>query len=280
MNFKSRLGWFGSVSLLLLAGSLQAAPVMKGPPARALTDPKSLSSPALEGAAPVPIADLFYVRSSLDAAWSRDSKSFVVSTNLTGRFNLWSVAADGGFPTQLTQSDDRQMGIATSPDGKWVVYESDRGGAEIFDLYAVPSNGGAVVNLTHSDDVSETGAVFSRDGSMIAFGHRLKTGASQQCGRHGLRHPHGARTHPRGPADDAVERGCVLAGRALRHRQSLECRENSRCHLACRGRDRSGNAGARHGRGGFEFGQRYSPDGRWLALTTGDRSGCIAGCDL
>ncbi len=141
MNFKSRLIWRGCVPLLVLAGSLHAAPVLKGPPARTLTDPKSLNSPQLEGAAPVPIADLFYVRSSLDAAWSADSKSFIVSTNLTGRFNLWSVAAGGAFPTQLTQSDDRQMGIATSPDGKWVVFESDRGGAEIFDLFAVPACG-------------------------------------------------------------------------------------------------------------------------------------------
>src|ERR1700733_11686918 len=164
-----RLQWYGFVPLIMLASSLLAAPVINGPPARALTDPKSLSSPTLEGAAPVPIADLFYVRNSLDAAWSQDSKSFIVSTNLTGRFNLWSIAAGGGFPTQLTQSDDRQMGITTSPDGKWVVFESDRAGAEIFDLYAVPSTGGAVVNLTHTDDASETGAVFSHDGSLLSF---------------------------------------------------------------------------------------------------------------
>jgi dipeptidyl aminopeptidase/acylaminoacyl peptidase len=167
----------GSASLML-GSSLQAAPVLKGPPARAITDPKSLSSAALEGAAPVPIADLLYVRSSLGAAWTQDSKGFIVSTNLTGRFNLWSVAAGGAFPTQLTQSDDRQLGVLTSPDGNWVVFDSDKGGAEIFDLYAVPTAGGAVVNLTHSDDVSETGAVFSHDGRMLAFGHRLKTGAS------------------------------------------------------------------------------------------------------
>ncbi len=178
MNFRSQVLVRGCAPLLVLAGSLQAAPVLKGPPARALTDPKSLSSPVLEGAAAVPIADLFYVRNSLDAAWSQDSKNFIVSTNLTGRFNLWSVAAGGAFPTQLTQSDDRQMGIATSPDGKWVVFESDRGGAEIFDLFAVPAAGGAVVNLTHTDDVSETGTVFSRDSKSIAFNHRLKTGAS------------------------------------------------------------------------------------------------------
>ena len=174
---ESRL-WYCFMPLILWASSLPAAPVIEGPPARALTDPKSLSSAPLEGAGPVPIADLFYLRNSLDAAWSRDSKSFIVSTNLTGRFNLWRIAAGGGFPTQLTQSDDRQMGITTSPDGKWVEFESDHGGAEMFDLYVVPAAGGAVVNLTHTEDASETGAVFSHDSRSIGFDQRLKTGAS------------------------------------------------------------------------------------------------------
>jgi dipeptidyl aminopeptidase/acylaminoacyl peptidase len=178
MNFSARLAVYGVVPALALAGMVRAAPVLKGPPAREITDPKSLSSTALEGAAPVPIADLLYVRGSLGAAWTQDSKGFIVSTNLTGRFNLWNVAAAGAFPAQVTQSDDRQFGVVTSPDGKWVVYESDRGGAEIFDLYAVPVAGGEVVNLTHTDDASETGAVFSHDGSQLAFDHRLKTGAS------------------------------------------------------------------------------------------------------
>src|ERR1700761_9329401 len=151
----------------LSAFSLHAAPVLKGPPARELTDPKSLSSEVQPGAAAVPIPDLFYIRTSLGAAWTKDGKGFVVSTNLTGRFNLWNVPAGGGFPTQLTQSDDRQMGVVSSPDGKWVVFESDKGGAEIFDLFVVPSSGGATVNLTQTDDASETGPVFSADGKWL-----------------------------------------------------------------------------------------------------------------
>jgi dipeptidyl aminopeptidase/acylaminoacyl peptidase len=166
------------VALLVGTAAVHAAPVIKGPPAREITDPKSLNSNVMQGAAAVPIPDLFFIRTSLSAAWTRDGKGFVISTNLTGRFNLWSVSADGAFPTQLTQSDDRQFTIVPSPDGKWLVYQSDKGGAEIFDLYAVPAAGGATVNLTQTDDASETGAVFSPDGALMAFDHRLKTGAS------------------------------------------------------------------------------------------------------
>jgi dipeptidyl aminopeptidase/acylaminoacyl peptidase len=275
MNFKSQLGWYGCAPLLVLASSLQAAPVLKGPPARALTDPKSLSSPALEGAGPVPIADLFYVRSSLDAAWSQDSKGFIVSTNLTGRFNLWSVAAGGAFPTQLTQSDDRQMGITTSPDGKWVVFESDRGGAEIYDLYAVPVAGGAVVNLTHTDDASETGAVFSHDGRLIAFDHRLKTGASNNVA----------------VMDFATRTVRVLTHEALPNMQwsVVAFSSDGRFVIANRSnveRTRgsiwrievatgAATPALATGEGGLNTASDISPDGRWLALTTETAAGSL-----
>ena len=275
MNFKSRLASYGCVSLLALASSLQAATVLKGPPARALTDPKSLSSPVLEGSGPVPIADLFYVRNSLDAAWSRDSKSFIVSTNLTGRFNLWSVSAGGAFPTQLTQSDDRQMGIATSPDGKWVVFQSDRGGAEIFDLFAVSATGGAVVNLTHTDDASETGAVFSQDSRLLAFDHRLKTGASANVA----------------VMDFATRTVRVLTHEALPTMQwsVVAFSPDGRFIIANRSNvERTRGAiwridiatGAAtpalaSGESGLNTASDISPDGRWLALTTETAAGAL-----
>jgi hypothetical protein len=80
------------------------------PETREITDPKSLSSPAEPGAAPVPIDDLFYTRAVTGGAWSPDGKEVVFTTNLTGRFNLWKVNAEGGWPVQLSQSDDRQYG--------------------------------------------------------------------------------------------------------------------------------------------------------------------------
>src|ERR1700760_2338425 len=115
------------VMALALAANASAAPV-PGPP-RTITDPKSVVSSQTPAGAPAPIADLFNNRSSLAAAWSADGKWVVVSNNLSGRFNLWKYSADGsGQPVQLTHSDDRQMGLTVSPDGKWVVYQQDHGG--------------------------------------------------------------------------------------------------------------------------------------------------------
>lgn len=162
-----------SAAALLAAMGALAAPVTDAPP-RPLTDPQSLSSQAMSGAGPVPVADLFYVRGGQDAAWTPDGRGIVFSTNLTGRYNLWAAAADGGFPVQLTQSDDRQSGIAVTPDGR-AIFQSDHAGAEIYDLYAAPVGGGATVNLTHTPDVTETGAHVSPDGRLLAFDRRVKT---------------------------------------------------------------------------------------------------------
>ncbi len=170
-----RLG--GAAVLLATALAAHAAPVLTGPPPRPLTDPRSVVSTPLAGVTPTPIADLSYVRGGQDATWSADGRSVVMSTNLTGRFNLWTMPAAGGFPLQLTQSDDRQSGIAVTAGGR-VIFESDRAGAEIYDLWAVPLAGGPAVNLTDTPDVSETGPIVSRDGRMLTFDRRPKTAPS------------------------------------------------------------------------------------------------------
>lgn len=153
------------VVLLVVSPAFATVPA----PERKLTDPKTLGSATEPMAHSVPIAELFFSRGLSGAAWSPDGKEVVLTTNLTGRFNLWKVSSDGGWPVQLTQSDDRQSGATWSPDGKTIVFESDRAGGEIFDLYAVPAVGGAIENLTGSDDVSETDALFSPDGKLLAF---------------------------------------------------------------------------------------------------------------
>lgn len=155
------------------ASPLFAAPIVEGVPPRPLTDPKSIVSHALPGAAPVPIADLFFTRGGIDdGIWVPHANTVVITTNLTGRFNLWTVPANGGFPFQLTQSDDRQFGLTASPNGKWVAFQSDHGGNQVYDLYATPASGGAVVDLTNTPDVDEEDAVFSPDGSTLAFTRR------------------------------------------------------------------------------------------------------------
>jgi dipeptidyl aminopeptidase/acylaminoacyl peptidase len=159
----------------VMSASLEAnAQTASSPDDRSITDPKSVVSAANPNAGPVPIAQLYYTRSTFGPSWSPDGREVVFTTNLTGRANLWKVSAAGGFPIQLQQSDDRQSGAVWSPDGKWIVFEQDFGGGELYDLFAVSSDGAKLMNLTNTPDISESDAHWSPDGSMLAMAYRPK----------------------------------------------------------------------------------------------------------
>lgn len=151
-----------------------AAPKIQDMPPRTFTAPKSIVSPAGPVLQPIPLADLQFLRDTDGAVWTPDGREIIISTNLTGRYNLWSVPLDGGFPLQLSQSDDAQQGIATSPDGQWILYQSDVGGNQVPDLFMIPRAGGAARNLTRTSDIAESGAAFSPDGISLVFSRRPK----------------------------------------------------------------------------------------------------------
>ncbi len=163
-----------------LAAALAAILLLgvSGPNDRQITDPHSIHSTSNPNAGPVTVEDLFFSRNVGGPAWSPDGHEIVFTTNLTGRNNLWKVAASGGWPIQLAASDDRQSGAVWSLDGKTIVYQQDRGGGEIYDLFAIPSAGGQAVDLTNTNDISETGPHFSPDGKLLAISFKPKTSST------------------------------------------------------------------------------------------------------
>ena len=166
--------------LIVIGLLVSAAPALAQipTPARPITDPHSLVSPADPRAAPVPIDDLVFSRSVGDAAWSADGRQLFVSTNLTGRYNIWRTDASGSWPVQLTENDDRQGGLVVSPNGRMLYYVQDKGGNEQYDVYVVPTAGGAPNNLTDTPDIREDGLLMSPDGRSMAMSTK-KSGEGQ-----------------------------------------------------------------------------------------------------
>jgi dipeptidyl aminopeptidase/acylaminoacyl peptidase len=145
-----------------------------GPDDRTATNPKSLRSQANASAKPVPIEDLFLTHSIGGGAWSPNGQEIVFESNASGRTNVWKIHSDGSGATQLTHSDDRQFAATWSPDGKWVVYQQDVGGAEIWDLFAVAAEGGNPVNLTNTEKIAESSPLWSPDGAKLAIAYKPK----------------------------------------------------------------------------------------------------------
>ncbi|MCU1284818.1 MAG: family peptidase [Acidobacteriales bacterium] len=153
-----------------------------GPQNRSATDPKSITSAQSAKAAPVSVEDLFFTRRIGSAAWSPDGSEIAFVTNASGRVNVWKMKSDGSGAQQLATSNDRQSNPSWSSDGKFIVYEQDKGGDENYDLFAIPSNGGTPVNLTSTDSNREDNAHFSPDGKWIAFQSKLKSAAVTNVG--------------------------------------------------------------------------------------------------
>jgi len=146
------------------------------PAPQAITDPKQITSKQnLQVERTLSIEKLYMTRSVGGADWSPDGKQIVFVSNMSGRNNLWLVPSEGGWPVQLTVSDQRQTSPAWSPDGKWIAFQSDYDGDEQWDIFMVSPKTGMVVNLTHTREIAEEDPTWSPDGRYLAYMVKPKT---------------------------------------------------------------------------------------------------------
>ncbi len=134
-----------------------------------LTEPKQTASQRKGGVQSFELEKLYMTRAVSATAWSPDGQRVAFVTNISGRNNLWVVPARGGWPVQLTVSDQRQTAPAWSPDGKWLAYMSDYDGDEQWDIFLVSPRNGEVINLTKTKNISEESPVWSPDGKTLAY---------------------------------------------------------------------------------------------------------------
>jgi dipeptidyl aminopeptidase/acylaminoacyl peptidase len=169
--------------LVVLIMSTFACPQILAVP-HAITDPKQIISKpnadVEQGEESLSLQRLYMTRQIGDTAWSPDGENVVFVANITGRNNLWLVPAEGGWPTQLTVSDQRQSHPAWSPEGKWIAYQSDYDGDEQWDIFLVSPKTGQVVNVTKTREISEENPVWSPDGRYIAYMVKPKTSSSYE----------------------------------------------------------------------------------------------------
>ncbi len=145
-----------------------------------ITDPQQVKSKPRQDLPTFAVDKLYSTRVIGGSSWSPDGKRVAFISNISGRENLWTVPAEGGWPAQLTISDQRQASPAWSPDGRYLAYISDYDGNEQWDVFLVDTNTGEVTNLTNTPGISEEEPAWSPDGKTLAFLVKPKTSANYE----------------------------------------------------------------------------------------------------
>jgi dipeptidyl aminopeptidase/acylaminoacyl peptidase len=145
---------------------------------KAITDPAELKSAEVANLQKFTIAALYSTRQTGGSAWSPDGEQVAFISNISGRNNLWLVPSGGGWPVQLTISDQRQAMPAWSPDGNWIAYISDKDGNELWDIFLVNPHSGEVTNLTASPESADEAPAWSPNSKFVAYMTKAKTSPS------------------------------------------------------------------------------------------------------
>ncbi|HVO82693.1 MAG TPA: S9 family peptidase [Terriglobales bacterium] len=164
-------------AIVILMSTLTLAQPLPVP--QVVTDPKAIKSTpnaqVEQNEQSLALERLYMTRAIGATAWSPDGKTIAFISNISGRNNLWLVPAEGGWPMQLTISDQRQTAPAWSPDGKWIAYQSDYDGDEQWDIFFVSPKTGQVVNVTNTREIAEESPTWSPDGRYLAYIVKPKT---------------------------------------------------------------------------------------------------------
>jgi len=91
----------------------------------------------------------------------------VFSTDRDGNREIYSMLADGSNPINLSRHSKADTKPSLSKDGSKIVFISDRTGIE--EVYTMNADGSATTRLTSSNGSKKTSAVWSPDGTRIAY---------------------------------------------------------------------------------------------------------------
>lgn len=166
----SRLGFLLTMCLMLgLSASAEPWPHEADIP-----KPRAVS-PGLAGEMPADIVRFLMTRGIGAFDLSPDGSTLAFSMSVTGKPQLWTVSAEGGWPQQMT------FGAAVTffrwlPDGSGLLYAADREGNEKEAYWLISKNGRQERQMLGYSDAFRAFGDFSGDGAKIVYSSTARNG--------------------------------------------------------------------------------------------------------
>ena len=110
-------------------------------------------------------------------AWSPDGSKLALASysTTTSNYDIWTVAANGTNPMQLTSSPAEDIAPSWSPDSSKIAFQSNRDGDR--EIYVMDADGGHPTDVTNRHASEEQSADWSTDGSKIVFSSTAPNGS-------------------------------------------------------------------------------------------------------
>jgi dipeptidyl aminopeptidase/acylaminoacyl peptidase len=158
-----------AATVVSLCLCLALLPVARAQTISGLPVARPQASRLLNTRAGFPIERYLNIRSASSPTLDARGERVAFLTNVTGTAQVWSVAATGGWPEQLTFYTDRVDFVRWSPDGTGLLFGKARGGDENSQLYWMSPDGAQVRQLTDAPRVRYNFGGWSADGRRVAY---------------------------------------------------------------------------------------------------------------
>jgi len=109
-------------------------------------------------------------------SFAPDGERLAFISNLSGLPQVWTVAAEGGWPEQITALDDTINGVSWSPDGAWLAFALAPGGGMNQQIYLVHPDGTGLRRLTDGGAENNWLGPWSYDGARLAIASNRRVG--------------------------------------------------------------------------------------------------------
>src|SRR6185436_20296051 len=109
------------------------------------------------------VDDFYKTNDFFGGSFSPDKSKILLSSNLTGIFNVVSIPVAGGIPTSLTHSTTNSVfSLGYFPNDERFLYRSDQGGNELSHIY-VQNPDSSVKDLTPGNNLRADFMTWAQD---------------------------------------------------------------------------------------------------------------------